>query len=239
VFYDAVSGLNRLRSLADNSFINIAVKVVDWATIATNERTSRNSRQIQNRKGGDMRAKRISCPRTIGPAKRELFQMGAVGPSSPKDHITQWLSAFASPAETGSIVSFRAEFSHEMLCIIVDVVMPFVQDMLVAIVRSHAPVHPPLACLAIGLPLYVAGERFPTLPVLDADSPGTVGNTVLNDSGHYMRNLILARLGVFPFLLLRCAVVFLWTRRVASPQSRAPRTRIARWHSNKRYLTHT
>ena len=75
------------------------------------------------------------------------------------------------------------------------------------------PVHPPLARLAIGLPLYLGGERFPHLSPPDSQSYNLVGNAILNDPGHYMRNLVLARLGVLPFLLLGCVVVFLWTRR--------------------------
>lgn len=72
------------------------------------------------------------------------------------------------------------------------------------------PVHPPLSRIAIGLPLYLAGERYPGVP---SPEPEGVGNAILNDSGHYLRNLELARLGVLPFLLLGCAVVFLWARR--------------------------
>ena len=75
------------------------------------------------------------------------------------------------------------------------------------------PVHPPLARIAIGLPLYLAGERFPNLPLPDSRNYNAVGNAILNDHGHYLRNLVLARLGVLPFLLLGCAVVFLWARR--------------------------
>jgi len=74
------------------------------------------------------------------------------------------------------------------------------------------PVHPPLSRIAIGLPLYVAGERYPSLSLPEANDPNSVGNAILNNSGHYMRNLLLARLGVPPFLLLGCVVVFLWAR---------------------------
>src|SRR5579864_1724937 len=42
------------------------------------------------------------------------------------------------------------------------------------------PVHPPLARIAIGLPLYLAGERYPNLPVTDQPiSYNDVGNGVL------------------------------------------------------------
>ena len=40
-----------------------------------------------------------------------------------------------------------------------------------------------------------------------------VGNAILYNSGHYLRNLKLARLGVLPFFLLATAIVFLWARR--------------------------
>lgn len=72
------------------------------------------------------------------------------------------------------------------------------------------PVHPPLSRIAIGLPLYLAGERYPSASLPDQNS---VGDAILNDSGRYSRNLELARLGVLPFLLLGCVVVFLWARR--------------------------
>ena len=76
------------------------------------------------------------------------------------------------------------------------------------------PVHPPLSRIAIGLPLYLAGERYPHLPLVDHDiTYNDVGNAILYDSGHYLRNLKLARLGVLPFFLLATAIVFLWARR--------------------------
>jgi len=75
-------------------------------------------------------------------------------------------------------------------------------------------VHPTLARIAIALPLYLAGERYPVLTVEDPGSGNynVVGNHVLYDSGHLLRNLILARLGVLPFFLLGGFVVYLWTR---------------------------
>ncbi len=48
------------------------------------------------------------------------------------------------------------------------------------------PVHPPLARIAIGLPLYLAGERYPKLSLPDQEiTYHDVGNAVLSDSGHY------------------------------------------------------
>ena len=76
------------------------------------------------------------------------------------------------------------------------------------------PVHPPLARIAIGLPLYLAGERYPNLDPSDNSlTYNDYGNAVLYDSGHYERNLKLARLGMLPFFLLGTVVVFLWARR--------------------------
>ena len=75
------------------------------------------------------------------------------------------------------------------------------------------PVHPPLSRIAIGLPLYLAGERYPKLPPTDHDiTYNDVGDAILYHSGHYLRNLKLARLGVLPFFLLGTAIVFLWPR---------------------------
>jgi hypothetical protein len=76
------------------------------------------------------------------------------------------------------------------------------------------PVHPPLARLAIGLPVYLAGERYPrTGEAATSNNYNVVGNSILYDSGHYRRNLTLARLAVLPFFLFAAVVVFLWTRR--------------------------
>jgi hypothetical protein len=79
------------------------------------------------------------------------------------------------------------------------------------------PIHPPLARIAIGLPLFLAGERFPKLTPLDHPiTYNDVGNAILygQDSGlgHYIRTLRLARLGVLPFFLVGTAIVFLWAR---------------------------
>jgi hypothetical protein len=78
------------------------------------------------------------------------------------------------------------------------------------------PVHPPLARIAIGLPLYMAGERYPSLPQNDPNSRNynVVGNDILYGSGHYMRNLVLGRMGVVPFFVLGAVIAYLWTRRL-------------------------
>ncbi len=79
------------------------------------------------------------------------------------------------------------------------------------------PLHPPLARIAVGIPLYLAGARFPTLPPAESSfasepAAAALGNVILNNAGNYQHNLMLARIGVLPFLVLGCAVVFLWTR---------------------------
>ena len=73
----------------------------------------------------------------------------------------------------------------------------------------------PLARIGIGLPLYLAGERYPQMPLDDPNSHNYnyVGNQVLYGDGHYLRNLTLARCGILPFLVLCAGVVFLWARR--------------------------
>src|SRR5690242_661135 len=75
---------------------------------------------------------------------------------------------------------------------------------------SLDPLHPPLARIAIGLPLYISGQGWPQGENADFWS---VGNAILNDGGRYERNLDLARAGVLPFFLLGSALVFCWTRR--------------------------
>ena len=86
---------------------------------------------------------------------------------------------------------------------------------------SLDPVHPPLSRIAIALPLYLAGERYPHLPADDpkSDNYNVVGNHILYDSGHLRRNLTLARLGVLPFFVLGATIVFLWTLRIAGDRS--------------------
>jgi hypothetical protein len=83
---------------------------------------------------------------------------------------------------------------------------------------SLDPVHPPLSRIAIGLPVYLAGERFPHLQDPDANY-NVVGNHILNDSGHFQRNLTLARIGVLPFFILGAVVVYLWTMRIAGERA--------------------
>jgi 4-amino-4-deoxy-L-arabinose transferase-like glycosyltransferase len=77
------------------------------------------------------------------------------------------------------------------------------------------PVHPPLARVAIGLPLLLAGERYPSQPSDDPETQNynVVGNQIIYGSGHFARTLTLARSGILPFLVLEIVLVFLWARR--------------------------
>ena len=82
------------------------------------------------------------------------------------------------------------------------------------------PVHPPLSRIAIGIPLYLAGARFPDWPVNDprAHNYNDVGNSILNGGGRYLRNLALARSAMLPFFVLAVILVFLWTRQLFTHQ---------------------
>ena len=77
------------------------------------------------------------------------------------------------------------------------------------------PVHPLLARYAITLPLYLKGQRFPKFSAQDprTNSAFDVGNAILYEGGHYKRNILLARLGILPFLGLCTILVFWWTSR--------------------------
>jgi 4-amino-4-deoxy-L-arabinose transferase-like glycosyltransferase len=77
------------------------------------------------------------------------------------------------------------------------------------------PIHPPLSRVAIALPLYLLGERLPAFPANDprAYSHIDLGNAILSDGGHYVRNLLLARSTMLPFLCLCALLVFWWTSR--------------------------
>lgn len=77
------------------------------------------------------------------------------------------------------------------------------------------PAHPPLSRIAIGLPLLLAGERFPRWPASDPRirNYNDVGNSILYDDGHHARNLWLARSVILPFFLLLVLLVLVWARR--------------------------
>jgi len=72
--------------------------------------------------------------------------------------------------------------------------------------------HPPLARVAVALGPYLSGLRWPGSPVTYEDWRGT-GSVILTERGNYLRNLALARIGILPFLVLACVVVFLWAHR--------------------------
>ena len=72
--------------------------------------------------------------------------------------------------------------------------------------------HPPLARVAVALGPYLSGVRWPGSPMTYPEWPGA-GNVILSADGNYVRNLTLARIGILPFLVLACIVVFLWAHR--------------------------
>jgi hypothetical protein len=67
--------------------------------------------------------------------------------------------------------------------------------------------HPPLSRIAVALAPWLAGEHSWGRPLMYME-----GAAVLYTSGHYDRNLALARLGILPFFWIACLVVFLWAR---------------------------
>ena len=77
---------------------------------------------------------------------------------------------------------------------------------------TYELLHPPLARVAAALGPYLSGLRWPGSPVTYEDWRET-GNLILTARGKYFRNLTLARVGILPFLVLACVVVFLWAHR--------------------------
>jgi hypothetical protein len=75
--------------------------------------------------------------------------------------------------------------------------------------------HPPVARAVLAAIPYLAGLRgHPSRNEhhsLD-DAPGD-GNAILLSGGNYQHALMLARLGNIPFLILACAILYLWARR--------------------------
>ena len=70
--------------------------------------------------------------------------------------------------------------------------------------------HPPLARVVVALGPYLKGLR------LAGSRTGSMyeeGNAILYAGGRYWSNLTWARLGTLPFLVLLCAVTFVWARR--------------------------
>ena len=73
------------------------------------------------------------------------------------------------------------------------------------------PLHPPLTRIAIGIPLYLAGERFPNWPASDPriHNYHDVGNSVLYDSALFAKAVTRARGRTSIFCVGRGASVFL------------------------------
>ena len=74
---------------------------------------------------------------------------------------------------------------------------------------TYGAFHPPLARLAIAVGPYLYGARAQKLP-----DRWKEGNAVLNSAPRYGKALTLARLGILPFFLLACTVVWLWGRKL-------------------------
>jgi len=72
--------------------------------------------------------------------------------------------------------------------------------------------HPPMARLLSALGPWLAGEHWN-----HTGNTTTDGTTVLGHDAHYDRMLALARLGILPFFLLACLIVFLWSSRSSNP----------------------
>ncbi|HUQ93523.1 MAG TPA: glycosyltransferase family 39 protein [Bryobacteraceae bacterium] len=71
------------------------------------------------------------------------------------------------------------------------------------------PQHPPLARVMAAMGPFLAGARSSGL----AD-PYAEANQVLHTDHEYLRNLTLARVGVLPFFIAVCAVLWIWTKRL-------------------------
>ena len=75
-------------------------------------------------------------------------------------------------------------------------------------VYRYEPQHPPLARAMAALGPYLDGSRS-----LNAPNMILEGLAVFYDGGHVTRTLTLARLGILPFFILACLVVYFWARR--------------------------
>jgi hypothetical protein len=72
--------------------------------------------------------------------------------------------------------------------------------------------HPPLARALSAIGPWMAGEHW-----VPAGNTLLDGARILGRDAHYDRMLALARLGILPFFLLACAMVFLWGNRIGGP----------------------
>lgn len=69
--------------------------------------------------------------------------------------------------------------------------------------------HPPLARIVVAIGPYLAGLRS-----MGRETMLDEGNAILYSDKRYFRNLALARLGILPFFILACLIVWLWSRRL-------------------------
>ncbi len=76
---------------------------------------------------------------------------------------------------------------------------------------DYGAFHPPLARLAMAIGPYLYGARSQKLP-----DRWHEGNAVLYSAARYSRTLTLARIGILPFFILACTIVWLWGRRILS-----------------------
>ena len=74
---------------------------------------------------------------------------------------------------------------------------------------DYGAFHPPLARLAMAIGPYLYGARSQKLP-----DRWHEGNAVLYSAPRYSRTLTLARIGILPFFVIACTVVWLWGRRI-------------------------
>jgi hypothetical protein len=74
---------------------------------------------------------------------------------------------------------------------------------------DYGAFHPPLARLAMAVGPYLYGARSQKQP-----DRWHEGNAVLWSAARYGRTLTLARLGILPFFVLACSIVWLWGRRI-------------------------
>jgi hypothetical protein len=72
--------------------------------------------------------------------------------------------------------------------------------------------HPPLARIAVAIGPYLAGLRSHSIKIAPLE-----GNAILETNHVYQHNLMLARLGNLPFLMLACVVISLWASRWFTP----------------------
>jgi hypothetical protein len=74
--------------------------------------------------------------------------------------------------------------------------------------------HPPLARVAMAVPLYIAGSRFRESNSASLPQFWDAGNSIIYQNHSYLHNLFLARSGVLLFFAALLGSVFFWTRRL-------------------------